>query len=92
MVIDGNDDRGIDVGLLTKPGFPIAGIRSHVDDTDTTGTIFSRDCPEYRIALPGGGQLTVLVNHFKSKLGGGTAAEQPNAAARPPASPRSTNA
>ena len=88
MVIDGNDDRGIDVGLLTKPAFPIAGIRSHVDDTDTTGTIFSRDCPEYRIALPGGGQLTVLVNHFKSKLGGGTAAntKRRRQAAAPPTS------
>ena len=74
MVIDGNDDRGIDVGLLTKPAFPIVGIRSHVDDTDPTGLVFSRDCPEYRIPLPGGGQLTVLVNHFKSKLGGGAAA------------------
>ena len=69
MVIDGNDDRGIDVGVLAKTGLPIVGIRSHVDDTDADGKVFSRDCPEYRIALPGGEHLVVLVNHFKSELG-----------------------
>jgi endonuclease/exonuclease/phosphatase family metal-dependent hydrolase len=69
MLVDGNDDRGIDVGLLTGPAFPIMGIRSHVDDTDADGEVFSRDCPEYRIEFPGAGHLVVLVNHFKSKLG-----------------------
>ncbi len=66
MLIDGNDDRGIDVGLLAR-GLPIVSIRSHVDDTDQDGTIFSRDCAEYEIALPGGGTLWILVNHLKSK-------------------------
>ena len=32
MLIDGNDDRGIDVGILTRKGHEIIGIRSHVDD------------------------------------------------------------
>ena len=30
MVIDGNDERGIDVGLVTR--FPVGTMRSHVDD------------------------------------------------------------
>lgn len=30
MVIDGNDDRGIDVGLMAKAGYEIIAIRSHV--------------------------------------------------------------
>jgi hypothetical protein len=34
MLVDGNDERGIDVGILTKPGFPIHTIRSHVDARD----------------------------------------------------------
>lgn len=68
MVIDGNDDRGIDVGLLSRADFPIRRMRSHVDDCDPTGReIFSRDCPEYEIALPGGGSMWVLPNHLKSK-------------------------
>ena len=67
MCIDGNDDRGIDVGLFTKMPLPIRRIVSHVDDRDAAGSIFSRDCPEYLVELPGGGDLLVLVNHFKSK-------------------------
>ena len=66
MVVDGNDDRGIDVGLLTKGPWEIVGIRSHVDD-DPDGQIFSRDYPEYTLATKSGKRLVVLVNHFKSK-------------------------
>jgi endonuclease/exonuclease/phosphatase family metal-dependent hydrolase len=73
MLIDGNDDRGIDVALMTKPGYEIVRIRSHVDDTDTDGLIFSRDCPEYTVATPTGKRLVVLVNHLKSKGFGGKA-------------------
>lgn len=68
MVIDGNDTRGIDVGILSK--FPIVGIRTHVDDKREGERIFSRDCPEYVIELPAGRLLVVCPNHFKSKRGG----------------------
>jgi endonuclease/exonuclease/phosphatase family metal-dependent hydrolase len=69
MVIDGNDERGIDVGVLSK--FEILSMTSHVDDvyTDANGrkrTIFSRDCPEYNIKVKNR-QLHLLCNHFKSK-------------------------
>ena len=75
MVIDGNDERGIDVGLMSRAGFPIGVMRSHVDDRLTDGTpVFSRDCPEFSVETPSGNRLTVLVNHFKSKGYGGKAA------------------
>ena len=67
MCIDGNDERGIDVGLYTRTGFPITAIGTHIDDTDADGIVFSRDCAEYRVATPSGNELLVLVNHFKSK-------------------------
>jgi endonuclease/exonuclease/phosphatase family metal-dependent hydrolase len=67
MLIDGNDDRGIDIGVLARASCPIQSIVSHVDDTDDAGVIYSRDCAEYRIALPTGEPLVLLVNHFKSK-------------------------
>jgi endonuclease/exonuclease/phosphatase family metal-dependent hydrolase len=67
MLVDGNDERGIDVGLLTRAKYPIVSMRSHVDDEDTKGQIFSRDCAEYEIGLAKGKRLWVLVNHFKSK-------------------------
>lgn len=68
MLIDGNDERGIDVGLMSGADFPIGAMRSHVDDRTPDGdVIFSRDCPEFQIAVPGGTRLVVMVNHLKSK-------------------------
>jgi endonuclease/exonuclease/phosphatase family metal-dependent hydrolase len=71
MVIDGNDSRGIDVGLMAREGFTIGAVCSHVDDRPPGGgtPIFSRDCPDYRVRTPSGVRLHVLVNHFKSKGG-----------------------
>ncbi|WP_138761066.1 endonuclease/exonuclease/phosphatase family protein [Modestobacter altitudinis] len=79
MVIDGNDDRGIDVGVLLKEGYEISAMTSHVDDVDDRGAIFSRDCPEYAIRGPGGFRLLLLVNHLKSK---GFGSQQANDARR----------
>jgi endonuclease/exonuclease/phosphatase family metal-dependent hydrolase len=74
MLIDGNDERGIDVGLVTRAGFDIMSMCSHVDDPHNSGRLFSRDCPEYEIKLPSGQRLLVLINHFKSKGFGSPAA------------------
>jgi endonuclease/exonuclease/phosphatase family metal-dependent hydrolase len=71
MLIDGNDDRGIDVAIMTRQAFTIETIRCNVDATDAQGEIFSRDCPQYEILTPGGEVIHVLVNHFKSQSGGG---------------------
>jgi endonuclease/exonuclease/phosphatase family metal-dependent hydrolase len=74
MLVDGNDERGIDVGVLTKPAYPLRGLRSHVDDVDDRGRVFSRDCPEYEVLTPTGDPVLVLLNHLKSKGYGGQAA------------------
>ncbi len=70
MVIDGNDERGIDVGILSR--YPIASIKTHIDDTynSTNGQtykIFSRDCAEYTIDIGDGKFVHYLCNHLKSK-------------------------
>jgi hypothetical protein len=71
MLIDGNDPRGIDVGLALRAGWRIWGMQSHVDDRGPDGSlVFSRDCPEYVVTGPGDALLAVLPNHFKSKFGG----------------------
>lgn len=68
MLIDGNDERGIDVGLMSRSGYSIGAMRSHVDDLTPAGVpVFSRDCPEFELTTPGGARLVVMVNHFKSK-------------------------
>jgi len=74
MLIDGNDDRGIDVGLMTKDGFEIGLMRSHIHDLKEDGyPIFSRDCPEYAVTTPTGELIWVIPNHLKSKFGGNDA-------------------
>ena len=70
MVIDGNDERGIDVGILSR--YPIDSIKTHIDDTynSTNGqtlNIFSRDCAEYKIDIGSGKFVHYLCNHLKSK-------------------------
>ncbi|MGW8969651.1 endonuclease/exonuclease/phosphatase family protein [Streptomyces platensis] len=70
MLIDGNDIRGIDVGLFSR--HPITSIRSHIFDKKDSREIFSRDCPEFEIDIDGE-PLWLLGNHFKSKRGGGGA-------------------
>ena len=66
MLIDGNDERGIDVGIMTRNGWELADIRSHVDDADAQGLIFSRDCAVYTVTN-GMQRIVVLLNHLKSK-------------------------
>lgn len=65
LLVDGNDERGIDVGIFSN--YPILSVRSHIKDKDDDGVIFSRDCPEFEITLPSGDNLWFLGNHFKSK-------------------------
>jgi endonuclease/exonuclease/phosphatase family metal-dependent hydrolase len=74
MVVDGNDERGINVGIMSTVDYPLLAQRTHVDDTDERGRVFSRDCAEYHFDLGAGRVLAVLVNHFKSKGYGGTLA------------------
>lgn len=71
MLIDGNDDRGIDVGLATVDGYPIGAVTSHVDlrmPGKPNEALFSRDCPVYTVTTPQGARLHVVPNHFKSKF------------------------
>jgi endonuclease/exonuclease/phosphatase family metal-dependent hydrolase len=68
MLIDGNDDRGIDVGIGYRNSVELDFMRSHVTDKQDDGnSVFSRDCPEYHFTFPSGKRLLVMVNHFKSK-------------------------
>lgn len=65
MLIDGNDMRGIDVGIYSR--FPLGSIWTHMFDKSGNSFTFSRDCPEYEVLLPNGKSLFLLCNHLKSK-------------------------
>jgi Endonuclease/Exonuclease/phosphatase family len=74
MLIDGNDTRGIDVGIMTSKNVEIESMHSNVDVPDPGAAnerLFSRDCAEYLCRLPGKTKVRVLLNHFKSRSGGG---------------------
>jgi len=67
FLVDSYDTRNIDVGLLSR--FPVDRVRSHIDALDDRGDrVFSRDCLELEIMLPGNTRLTLFLNHLKSKL------------------------
>jgi endonuclease/exonuclease/phosphatase family metal-dependent hydrolase len=63
--VQGNDGRGINIGVLSR--VPVRWMRSHAGDRTAKGTpVFSRDCLEVNLDLPGDRPLHLLVNHFKS--------------------------
>lgn len=74
MLVDGNDLRGIDVGLLTKRRCHMVSVASHVDERDSSHPnptkrdrrLFSRDAPVFTVDC-GDEELFVIVNHLKSQ-------------------------
>jgi predicted extracellular nuclease len=69
LLIDGNDTRLIDVGLLSN--LPIVNLRTHQFIKAGAGNsfVFSRDCLEVEVQV-GAKIVHVFINHFKSMLGG----------------------
>jgi endonuclease/exonuclease/phosphatase family metal-dependent hydrolase len=66
FLLDSRDFRQIDVGILSR--LELLDIRSYVDEPDTTaGFLFSRDCLEVEVQLPGNRRLALFINHLKSK-------------------------
>jgi endonuclease/exonuclease/phosphatase family metal-dependent hydrolase len=67
LLIDGRDPRNIDVAVLSV--FPIECIHSNLDVyTEAGSPLLSRDCLEVTLQLPKGEELTLFVNHLKSKF------------------------
>jgi endonuclease/exonuclease/phosphatase family metal-dependent hydrolase len=68
LLIDGNDERRIDVAIMSR--LPIDWVRSHLHERSQyqgrTVRTFSRDCLEVDFASGGGRSIRLLVNHFKS--------------------------
>ena len=65
ILIDGNDPRGIDVGLLSR--FPINNLRTHIFDKEkplSKSFIFSRDCLEVELEIAAGKSLFYIVQSF----------------------------
>lgn len=68
ICIDGNDSRGIDVGLLSR--HKIKNIRTHIFDKKVANSkpVFPRDCLEVELELSNSKSLHILCNHLTSRL------------------------
>ena len=83
MLIDGNDTRGIDVGIMTTHRVEIASMRiqrRRARPASPASTCSAGTAPSTAAGCPAAPTVWVLVNHFKSQSGGGGA---PSAPARP---------
>jgi endonuclease/exonuclease/phosphatase family metal-dependent hydrolase len=66
LLMDGNDARGIDIGVLSR--VPVSGMRSHVHLRNQAGNaLFSRDCAMFVFDLAQKQRLVVFGNHFSSQ-------------------------
>jgi endonuclease/exonuclease/phosphatase family metal-dependent hydrolase len=70
VVLEGNDSRGIEVGVLSR--LPVTHIRSwqHMVDPASHHPVFNRDCLEVDVHHPDHGTLTLYANHLKSMRDG----------------------
>lgn|SRR5574341_348043 len=66
-LIDGNDPRFIDVGVLSK--YEVKFLKTHQFDKSGKSKVFSRDCLELEFDFKGT-PFVLFINHFKSMLGG----------------------
>lgn len=67
-LMDGNDDRGIDVAVMSR--LPINWIKSHIHETTTYNgrivKLYSRDCLEVDVQATSTRRIRLFVNHLKS--------------------------
>lgn len=72
VLVEGNDNRGIDVALMSK--LPIENVVSHKDETfpieGQKDRGFLRDLLQADINVPEYGPVRFFVSHFASKIGG----------------------
>jgi len=65
IFLETNDKYGRGMGILTKRGYQIQSIKSHVNDLDKNGnSIFDFDFQEYKIQTPSGECMQLLTTHL----------------------------
>lgn len=69
VYLEGNNGYGLGMAILTKEGYRLDTIKTHVNDKDENGKpLFDIDCPEYTIITPSGESVTILDNQFSRDL------------------------
>lgn len=64
IVVPGNDDRGLDLGIMLKGGYSVKSIVSHSNESWKGEKLFDKDFQEYEITDSRGRPLTILSAHL----------------------------
>lgn len=65
LVLQGNDPKGLELGLLTKNGFTVLGIKTFMDDrNDKNDLLFDKNVLQYEITTPSGNIFWLIAVHF----------------------------
>jgi hypothetical protein len=66
-LVDGHDQRGIDVALMSKADYPITATVNRLGEQHRDGPTSDQGAAVYSVRTPKQNSVTVLVNHFKSR-------------------------
>jgi len=68
LVLQGNDGRGQEIGMLTKNGFQIQEIRTYSNELDDNGKpIFDKNLVKYEIMTPSQNKICLLAVHLQEQ-------------------------
>ncbi|HTW93084.1 MAG TPA: endonuclease/exonuclease/phosphatase family protein [bacterium] len=66
LLMEGNDERGINVGILSR--MPVVLMKSNVELRNNSGhPLFARDCAQFFIDLGANRRLCIFANHLSSQ-------------------------
>jgi len=65
LVLQGNDGRGQEIGMLTKNGFQIQEVRTYSNELDDSGKpVFDKNLLKYEITTPSKNKICLLAVHL----------------------------
>lgn len=68
FVVQGNDMRGQEIGILSRNGFKIESVRNHIYDLNINkNTLFCKDLVEYKILTANGNTIWILATHLQEQ-------------------------
>jgi len=68
LVLQGNDGRGQEMGMLTKNGFKIQEVRTYSNEMDDNGKpIFNKNLVKYEITTPSQNKICLLAVHLQEQ-------------------------
>tara|TARA_R110000823_G_scaffold74950_3_gene171494 strand:+ start:3256 stop:4305 length:1050 start_codon:yes stop_codon:yes gene_type:complete len=68
FVVQGNDKRGLEMAIMTKNGYRLGSIRSHIyDHLENGNSLFKKDLLEYEVTTPSGTKCQLISAYFQER-------------------------